>query len=66
MTSLSKVAPRGIHALLADCLADAEAEVLKLRKLLVKHLCDCRKLTLELPVEPWQHRLTCRYRREMR
>ena len=51
--------------LVFDALADAEREVQKLRKLLVKHLCDCRRMTLDLPLEPNQHRLTCAYRREM-
>lgn len=53
------------HQLLLDCLADAEAEVMKLRRLLVKKLCDCRTCSLNLPLEPSQHRLTCLYRREM-
>jgi hypothetical protein len=48
-----------------DALADAEREVQKLRKLLVRHLCDCRKMSLERPLEPTQHRLTCRYRRDL-
>lgn len=61
--------------LLLDALHDAEAEVAevrqlrvevtKLRKLLVKKLCDCRALSVNLPLEPSQHRLTCLYRREM-
>lgn len=51
--------------LVFDALADAEREVQKLRKLMVKHLCDCRTHTLVLPLEPTQHRLTCTYRREM-
>lgn len=51
--------------LLADCLADAEREVTKLRGLLVKQLCDCRTHTFTLPVEPGQHRMTCKYRRAM-
>lgn len=61
--------------LLLDALGDAEAElaelarmrteVTKLRRLLVKKLCDCRTCSLNLPLEPSQHRLTCLYRREM-
>lgn len=61
--------------LLLDALADAESEidelrhmrteVMKLRRLLVKKLCDCRQMSLNLPLEPKQHRLTCTYRREM-
>lgn len=62
-------------SLLLDALGDAEAEVVeltrmrtevtKLRRLLVKKLCDCRSLSVNLPLEPHQHRLTCTYRREM-
>jgi hypothetical protein len=61
--------------LLLDALGDAEAEiaelrhakeeVTKLRRLLVKRLCDCRALSVNLPLEPSAHRLTCTYRREM-
>lgn len=46
-------------------LADAEREVTKLRRLLVKKLCDCRQMSVNLPLEPGAHRLTCLYRREM-
>jgi len=53
------------NKLLLDVLADAEREVTKLRKLLVVHLCDCRRLSPVLPLEPCQHRLTCTYRRNM-
>jgi hypothetical protein len=55
----------GPTKLLWDSLADAEREVLKLRRLLVVKLCDCRALAVNLPLEPHQHRLTCLYRREM-
>lgn len=61
--------------LLWDALGDAESElvelryareeVTKLRRLLVVKLCDCRRCSLNLPLEPSQHRLTCLYRREM-
>jgi hypothetical protein len=53
------------NKVLWDALADAEREVLKLRALLARHLCDCRKLSLERPLEPHQHKLTCAYRRSM-
>lgn len=55
----------GPTKILWDSLADAEIEVNKLRRLLVKKLCDCRAMSLNLPLEPHQHRLTCMYRREM-
>jgi hypothetical protein len=61
--------------LLLDTLHDAESEVAevrqlkvevtKLRRLLVKKLCDCRALSVNLPLDPANHRLTCLYRREM-
>ncbi len=61
--------------LLLDALGDAEAEiaeltrmrteVTKLRRLLVLKLCDCRQMSLNLPLEPGKHRITCTYRREM-
>jgi len=53
------------NKLLLDALADAEREVLKLRRLLVTKLCDCRKTSLLLHLEPYQHRLTCTYRRSL-
>lgn len=53
------------NKLLLDALADAEREVLKLRRLMVRKLCDCRKFTPILPLEPSQHRLTCTYRRSL-
>lgn len=46
-------------------LAVADHEVTKLRQLLVKHLCDCRRTSLERPLDVNQHRITCTYRREM-
>lgn len=61
--------------LLCDALADAESEIAelqrakdeitKLRRVMVKHLCDCRRFNPILPLEPREHRLTCTYRREM-
>lgn len=53
------------NKILLDALADAEREVLKLRRLLVVKLCDCRKASLTLHLEPHEHRLTCTYRRSM-
>jgi hypothetical protein len=52
-------------SLLADCLADAEREVTKLRKLLVVRLCNCRPMATTLPLEPVLHAPTCIYRKEM-
>jgi hypothetical protein len=57
--------PQPVHKLLADCLADAEAEVAKLRRLLVVKLCDCRRMSSTLPLEPILHGLKCKYRRAM-
>lgn len=51
--------------LVFSALDDAEQEILKLRRLLVVKLCDCRRISLYLPLEPTQHRLTCTYRREL-
>jgi hypothetical protein len=51
--------------LLADCLADAEREVLKLRRLLVVKLCDCRPMATTLPLEPIMHAINCEYRRSL-
>lgn len=39
-------------------------EVLKLRKLLAKHLCDCHK-TFVLPLDPNKHKHACSYRKSM-
>lgn len=49
--------------LLADCLADAEREVTKLRKLLVNQLCTCRPLAMTLPLEAVMHKPNCEYRK---
>lgn len=51
--------------LMWDALADAEAEVAKLRRLLVTKLCDCRTDKRLAPLEPHEHRLTCTYRRSL-
>jgi hypothetical protein len=51
--------------LMWDALADAEREVLKLRRLLVVKLCDCRPLACTLPLEPVLHSLPCRYRKAL-
>lgn len=61
--------------LLMDALADAEAEVAevrqlrvevtKLRKLLVVKLCNCRRMSTTLPLEPLMHSAKCAYRRAM-
>lgn len=51
---------------LADCLADAEREVLKLRKLLVCQLCNCRGLAMTLPLEPVMHKPHCAYREALK
>lgn len=53
------------RSLLADCFADAEAEVLKLRKLVVVKYCDCRRMTTTLPLEPVMHAAKCQYRKVM-
>jgi hypothetical protein len=65
MNTISLLAPHGTHATLADCLADAEREVSKLRRLLVVKLCDCRRLTTTLPLEPVMHKPTCEYRKAL-
>lgn len=46
-------------------LADAEREVMKLRRLLVVNLCNCRRMSTTLPLEPVMHSATCEYRRAM-
>jgi hypothetical protein len=51
--------------LIWDALADAEREVLKLRKLLVVKLCDCRRMATTLPLEPVMHAPQCTYRRSL-
>jgi hypothetical protein len=48
-----------------DALVDAEREVLKLRRLLVVKLCDCRPMASTLPLEPVLHSLPCRYRKAL-
>jgi hypothetical protein len=53
------------NILLSDCLADAEREVAKLRRLLVVKLCNCRPLATTLPLEPVMHTPTCEYRRSL-
>jgi hypothetical protein len=65
MNTISPLAPRSTHATLADCLADAEREVTKLRKLLVVKLCDCRRMASTLPLEPVMHSVACKYRRAL-
>lgn len=65
MTSLSNQLTPAPTKLIWDALADAEREVLKLRRLLVVKLCDCRMMATTLPLEPLLHTLTCRYRREL-
>jgi hypothetical protein len=52
----------GPTQLLWDSLADAEREVIKLRRLLVVKLCDCRRMATTLPLEPVMHSIGCRYR----
>lgn len=58
------LAPRPSQ-LIWDALADAEREVLKLRRLLVKKLCTCRQMSISLPLEPSVHKTDCPYRRAM-
>lgn len=58
------LAPRPSQ-LIWDALADAEREVLKLRKLLVVKLCDCRRMSMTLPLEPVMHGVKCTYRQAM-
>ena len=63
--NVTRIASPWPSRLLADCLADAEAEVQKLRRLLVVKLCDCRPMASTLPLEPMLHKPTCTYRREL-
>ncbi len=55
----------GTTKLLWDALADAEIEVMKLRKLLVLRTCNCRPLCTTLPLEPVMHKKGCEYRKLM-
>jgi hypothetical protein len=48
--------------LLADLLADAEAEVSKLRTLLVTHFCTCRTQHADR-LDVAYHPASCRYRK---
>jgi hypothetical protein len=65
MSSTVGIAKPWPNTLLADCLADAEREVNKLRRLLVVRLCNCRPMATTLPLEPCLHAPTCIYRKEM-
>lgn len=60
--STARLASPWPSVLLADCLADAEVEVAKLRRLLVKQLCNCRPMATTLPLEPVMHKPDCTYR----
>jgi hypothetical protein len=55
---------RKATSIMWDALEHAEAEVTKLRKLLVVRLCDCRRMATTLPLEPLLHAPTCTYRKE--
>lgn len=65
MSAASPLILRGTHATLADCLADAEQEVSKLRRLLVVKLCNCRPMATTLPLEPVMHKHDCEYRKAL-
>lgn len=57
------VSNRSVAHLLADMLADANAEILRLRRVLMVRICDCT--AMEVSSDPERHAAACRYRREV-
>jgi hypothetical protein len=55
----------GSIQLLADLLADAEAEITKLRALWVKHHCHCAGRRAADPLNMARHTVECSYRKEL-
>ena len=48
-----------------DAIAHAAREISKLRHLLAKYMCNCKRFTLALPVDPEKHAPACQYREAM-
>jgi len=48
-----------------DAIALAAREISKLRHLLARHLCNCKRFTLALPLDPEKHASACQYRKAM-